>query len=94
MDLNAAFEVNLKKTLYEYCRKKQALMHFIEEADEKLIGLLLAIATEYNDADVNYTKEELEFFEARRDEFFSNGKKGYSVEESMENIHRNYNSEV
>ena len=31
--------------------KKQALFHIVEDADEKLTGLLIAIATEYNDAE-------------------------------------------
>ncbi len=74
--------------------KKQALLQYVEEADEKLTGLLFVLASEYNDADQDYTKEEIEFFETRRDEFFAGGKKGFTVEKSLENIRRNYNSEL
>lgn len=70
--------------------KKQILLEIIEEADEKLTGLLLALANEYNDADQNYTDEELAFFEERRDAFFKSGKKGYTVEEAHEKIRNKY----
>lgn len=72
--------------------KKQALLNIVEDADEKLTGLLLALATEYNDADQHYSKEELDFFYARRDEFFAGNKEGYTVEEAHEKIRRNYNN--
>jgi len=39
--------------------KKEALKQFIEEADEKLTGLLFTLANEYNDPDQHYTQEEL-----------------------------------
>lgn len=70
--------------------KKQVLLEIIEEADEKLTGLLLALANEYNDADQNYTDEELAFFEERRDAFLKSGKKGYTVEEAHEKIRNKY----
>lgn len=74
--------------------KKDALLHIIEKADEKLTGLLIALANEYNDADQNYLKEELDFFNDRRNTFYNSDKKGYSVEEAHENIRRNYNNGV
>lgn len=70
--------------------KKQILLEIIEEADEKLTGLLLALANEYNDGDPNYTDNELAFFEERRDAFFKSGKKGYTVEEAHEKIRNKY----
>lgn len=72
--------------------KKQALLHIVEDADEKLTGLLIAIANEYNDAGQNYSKEELDFFNNRRNAFFDNNKEGYTVEEAHEKIRRNYNN--
>ena len=38
--------------------KKEKLLYLIEDADEKLTGLLIALAGEYNDADQDYSKEE------------------------------------
>lgn len=70
--------------------KKLVLKEIIENADEKLMGLMIALANEYNDEDYVYSKEELTFFEKRRETFFENGKKGYTVEEAHEKIRRNY----
>ena len=70
--------------------KKQALLEIIQDADEKLLGLMIALANEYNDEDYVYSEEELTFFEKRREAFFENGKKGYTVEEAHEKIRRNY----
>ena len=70
--------------------KKQVLMEIINDADEKLMGLMIALANEYNDEDFIYSKNELAFFENRRKAFFENGKQGNTVEESHEKIRRNY----
>lgn len=64
--------------------------HNLIRNDEKLTGLLIALANEYNDADQNYTDEELTFFEERRDAFFKSDKKGYCVEEAHEKIRNKY----
>ena len=70
--------------------KKQGLLHIIEDADEKLTGLLIALANEYNDADQSYSKEEIDSFYDRRKAFYDNGKSGSTVEEAHERIRRNY----
>ena len=70
--------------------KKEALLHIVEDADEKLTGLLIALAVEYNDADQIYSKEELDFFNDRKKAFYNSNKEGYSVEEAHDNIRRNY----
>jgi hypothetical protein len=70
--------------------KKQALLEIIQDADEKLLGLMIALANEYNDEDYIYSKEELAFFEKRKAAFFDNDKKGFTVEEAHEKIRRNY----
>ena len=36
--------------------KKESLLNIVEEADEKVTGLLIALANEYNDATFEYTK--------------------------------------
>ena len=74
--------------------KKEALLHIVEDADEKLTGLLIALANEYNDTDQIYSKEELDFFNDRKKAFYNNNKEGYSVEEAHDNIRRNYNNGV
>ncbi len=72
--------------------KKEFLLHIIEDADEKLTGLLIALANEYNDADQDYSKGELDFFNERRDAFFAGNKEGYTVEEVHDKIRRSYNN--
>jgi len=74
--------------------KKQSLLEIINDADEKLISLMIALANEYNDEDYIYSKEELAFFEKRRNAFLENHKKGYTVEEAHEKIRRNYKNGV
>ena len=68
--------------------KKQTLFHIVEDADEKLTGLLIAIANEYNDAEQNYSKEELDFFTDRRNAFYNSNKEGYSLEEAHDKIRK------
>ncbi len=72
--------------------KKQALLHIVEDADEKLTGLLIALANEYNDAEQSYSKEEIDFFNDRRNAFYGSNKEGYTVEEAHDKIRRNYNN--
>jgi hypothetical protein len=74
--------------------KKQFLLHIVEDADEKLTGLLIALANEYNDAEQNYTQDELDSFKDRKKAFFDNNKKGSSVEEAHDRIRRNYHNEL
>lgn len=71
---------------------KDALFDIVKEADEKLTRLLIALANEYNNAEENYSKEELEFFKNRRKVFFDSGKKGSSVEDAHNRIRRNYHN--
>ena len=40
--------------------KKELLLHIVEEADEKLMGLLIALATEYNQSDYNATENDIQ----------------------------------
>ena len=77
-----------------FTEKKEALLHIVEDADEKLTGLLIALANEYNDADQNYSKEELDFFNDRRNSFYNSNKEGYSIEEAHDKIRRKYHNGV
>ncbi|MEO8853260.1 MAG: hypothetical protein ABI359_05750 [Ginsengibacter sp.] len=70
--------------------KKLVLKEIIENADEKLMGLMIALAHEYNEEEYIYSEDELALFDKRRDAFLENGKKGHTVEEVHEKIRRNY----
>ncbi len=72
--------------------KKENLLHIVQDADEKLTGLLIALANEYNDAEQQYSKEELDFFEERRNAFLKSGKKGSTVKAAHNRIRSNYNN--
>ena len=51
--------------------KKETLMHIVKDADDKLTGLLIALANEYNDAGINYSSDELAGFYEVRDRMVS-----------------------
>ena len=70
--------------------KKEVLKEIIENADEKLMSLMIALANEYNYTEQEYSQDELAFFEKRRQAFFDSNKKGSTVEELNEKIRRNY----
>ena len=46
--------------------KKETLMHIVKDADDKLTGLLIAVANEYNSVE-NYSVGEIESFYEVRD---------------------------
>lgn len=73
--------------------KKQALLHIVEDADEKLTGLLIAVATEYNSSSEEYTSEEIEDFYKIRDELINHPEKGYTVQEAHGQIRNNIRNE-
>ncbi len=66
--------------------KKQNLLYIIEDADEKLTGLLIALAIEYNASGEEYTLEEIESFYKTRDELIKNPEKGSTVKEAHDRI--------
>jgi hypothetical protein len=70
--------------------KKEVLKEIIENADEKLMSLMIALANEYNYTEQEYSQDEIAFFEKRRQAFFDSNKKGSTVEEVNEKIRRNY----
>lgn len=63
--------------------KKEVLLHIVEQADDKLAGLLIALANEYNTSDYQFTEDDIKKFEKRREDFFNSGGKGYSTEDSI-----------
>jgi len=66
--------------------KKQALMHIVEDADEKLTGLLFALADEYNTTDYEFSEEEIQSFYEIRDNLLKNPESGYTVEQAHDLI--------
>ena len=70
--------------------KKEVLKEIIENADEKLMSLMIALANEYNYTEQEYSQDEITFFGKRRQAFFDSNKKGSTVEEVNEKIRRNY----
>ncbi|HEY9342968.1 MAG TPA: hypothetical protein VJ279_11815 [Hanamia sp.] len=63
--------------------KKHVLKEIIENADEKLIGLMIALANEYNDT-ANYSQEEIEEFYRIRDEMLAHPETTYTPEQAHE----------
>lgn len=66
--------------------KKRILKEIIENADEKLMGLMIALANEYNDNDQEYSKEEIKEFHKIRDEMLAHPETTFTVEEAHEQI--------
>ena len=74
--------------------KKENLMHIVKDADEKLTGLLIALADEYNSSDYEFTEAEIQSFYETRDEFLASGQKGKTVEEAHNEIRRKYQNGI
>ncbi len=69
--------------------KKQVLLHIVEEADEKLMGLLIALANEYNTSGEEYSNEEIADFYKTRNNYLQNPEKVFAVEEAHQKIRNN-----
>ena len=65
--------------------KKQVLHTIVDNADEKLTGLMIALANEYND-DHEYSPEEIEEFRRIKDEMLAHPETTFTVEETHEQI--------
>ena len=66
--------------------KKQALLEIIQDADEKLLSLMIALANEYNDTEQEYSQEEIEEFYRIRDGMLTHPETTFTVEEAHEQI--------
>jgi hypothetical protein len=68
--------------------KKQFLLQIVEDADDKLTGLLLALANEYNSntSGEKYSIEEISDFHKTGDEYLQNPEKAFTVEEAHQKI--------
>ncbi|MEO6452644.1 MAG: hypothetical protein ABIN97_01165 [Ginsengibacter sp.] len=66
--------------------KKEFLLHIVEDADEKLTGLLIALANEYNTSGEKYSDEEIEEFYKIRDNLLADPETGYTPEQVHEII--------
>ncbi len=66
--------------------KKLVLKEIIENADEKLMGLMIALANEYNDTEQEYSGEEIKEFYRIKDEMLAHPETTFTVEEAHEQI--------
>ena len=64
---------------------KEVLKEIIEQADEKLIDLMIALANEYNDAP-EYSPQEIEEFHRIREEMLAHPETTYTPEQAHELI--------
>jgi len=69
--------------------KKQFLVHIVEDADERLTGLLIALANEYNASGEEYSNEEIADFYKIRNNYLQNPEKVFTVEEAHQKIRNN-----
>ena len=66
--------------------KKETLLHIVQDADEKLTGLLIALANEYNSTNEVYTEEELDSFYQIRDQILNEPQSAYSPQQAHDLI--------
>jgi predicted house-cleaning noncanonical NTP pyrophosphatase (MazG superfamily) len=66
--------------------KKEVLKEIIENADEKLMGLMIALANEYNDTLLEYSQEEIQEFYKIRDEMLAHPETTYRPEQAHQLI--------
>jgi hypothetical protein len=66
--------------------KKQVLIEIIEDADDKLTGLLLALANEYHEINPTYSEEEMDNFYRIRDQMLAHPETTYTPEQVRELI--------
>jgi hypothetical protein len=66
--------------------KKQVLIEIIEDADDKLTGLLLALANEYHEINPTYSEEEMDNFYRIRDQMLAHPETTYAPEQVRELI--------
>jgi predicted house-cleaning noncanonical NTP pyrophosphatase (MazG superfamily) len=66
--------------------KKEVLKEIIENADEKLMGLMIALANEYNDTLLEYSQEEIQEFYKIRDEMLAHPGTTYRPEQAHQLI--------
>ncbi len=62
--------------------KKEVLKEIIENADEKLMSLMIALANEYNDAP-EYSQQEMEEFHRIRDKMLAHPETTYTPEKAF-----------
>ena len=74
--------------------KKETLLHIVEDADEKLTGLLIALADEYNTSDYEYSEEEIQSFYEIRDNLLQDPQSGYTPEQLHDLIRNKKNNAI
>jgi len=74
--------------------KKEILVQIIEDADEKLLRLMTAVANEYNNTANQYTPEEIENFSEIRDQILSDPGSSYSPAQANDLIRNKERNEI
>ena len=74
--------------------KKEFLLHIVEDADEKLTGLLIALAKECNTAGEEYTGEEISSFYKTRNEYLQSPESVFTVEEAHQKIRNKHRDAI
>ncbi len=64
--------------------KKEVLKEIIENADEKLMSLMIALANEYNDIEQEYSQDEINGFHRIKDEMLAHPEATYTPEQTHE----------
>ena len=73
--------------------KKELLIHLVQDADDKLVGLLTALAREYNNSEEKYTAEEIEDFYQVKDQMLKEPETTYLItKENYNNAHSDMNN--
>ena len=66
--------------------KKEVLKEIIEDADDKLMSLMIALANEYNYTEREYTQDEIQEFYRIRDEMLEHPETSLTPEQAHESI--------
>ena len=66
--------------------KKEVLKEIIEDADDKLMSLMIALANEYNCTEQEYTQDEIREFQKIRDEMLEHPETSLTPEQAHESI--------
>ena len=66
--------------------KKEVLKEIIEDADDKLMSLMIALANEYNYTEQEYTQDEIQEFYRIRDEMLEHPETSLTPEQAHESI--------
>ena len=74
--------------------KKETLVLIVQSADDKLTGLLIALANEYNSTGETYSTVEIENFYQIRDQLLKEPETGYTPQQGHHLIRNNNRNDL